>query len=420
MKRTSIKNKLILSFLGLILIVMVVVGIANQITNDFIVAQAISAVLGLAAGVIFGGIFSRSIVRRLNSLSNVAKEISRGDLSKEIPLLSQDEIRDLEEAFAMMVNDLRDIISEIKEGSSRIEETGRDLSGLIDKVLANSREIDESALSIAKGSEKQTLIVQKTFLVIDKSLEEMDEAARQSAQTASKANDALVKTETGEASARDTLSYLEDVLKQMVENAEPIYRLSNKVEKIKMVMGVMEELSQKTDLLSLNASIEATRAGEMGKGFALVANEIRNMAENSKQSSQEIRRIVDDIFEDNKAALASLRKSEDHIAKGREIIHGIVGTFGEMLSGVKDISTEVKTVEDVTRKQAKEMRGLLSHFQELSRLAQENFVSTQKTTIGTKNQEKEIGEIVTAMKSLNVLSEKMMETQRRFRLRSRD
>ncbi len=420
MKRTSIKNKLILSFLGLILIVMVVVGIANRITNDFIVAQAISAVLGLAAGVIFGGIFSRSIVRRLNSLSNVAKEISRGDLSKEIPLLSQDEIRDLEEAFAMMVNDLRDIISEIKEGSSRIEETGRDLSGLIDKVLANSREIDESALSIAKGSEKQTLIVQKTFLVIDKSLEEMDEAARQSAQTASKANDALVKTETGEASARDTLSYLEDVLKQMVENAEPIYRLSNKVEKIKMVMGVMEELSQKTDLLSLNASIEATRAGEMGKGFALVANEIRNMAENSKQSSQEIRRIVDDIFEDNKAALTSLRKSEDHIAKGREIIHGIVGTFGEMLSGVKDISTEVKTVEDVTRKQAKEMRGLLSHFQELSRLAQENFVSTQKTTIGTKNQEKEIGEIVTAMKSLNVLSEKMMETQRRFRLRSRD
>ena len=420
MKRTSIKNKLILSFLGLILIVMVVVGIANQITNDFIVAQAISAVLGLAAGVIFGGIFSRSIVRRLNSLSNVAKEISRGDLSKEIPLLSQDEIRDLEEAFAMMVNDLRDIISEIKEGSSRIEETGRDLSGLIDKVLANSREIDESALSIAKGSEKQTLIVQKTFLVIDKSLEEMDEAARQSAQTASKANDALVKTETGEASARDTLSYLEDVLKQMVENAEPIYRLSNKVEKIKMVMGVMEELSQKTDLLSLNASIEATRAGEMGKGFALVANEIRNMAENSKQSSQEIRRIVDDIFEDNKAALTSLRKSEDHIAKGREIIHGIVGTFGEMLSGVKDISTEVKTVEDVTRKQVREMRGLLSHFQELSRLAQENFVSTQKTTIGTKNQEKEIGEIVTAMKSLNVLSEKMMETQRRFRLRSRD
>jgi len=417
MNRTSIKNKLILSFLALLLIVMVVVGAAQQITDNFVTALAVSAVFALAAGIIFGGIFSRSIIRRLNSLSSVAKEISHGNLSKEIPFLSQDEIRDLEEAFAMMVNDLRDIISEIKRVSSRIEETGGDLSGLIDKVLANSREIDKSALAIAKGSEEQTLIVQKTFLVVDKSLEEMDEAARQSAQTVSKANDALVKTETGGANARETLSYLEDVLKQMVENAEPIYRLSNKVEKIKMVMSVMEELSQKTDLLSLNASIEATRAGEMGKGFALVANEIRSMAENSKQSSQEIRRIVDDIFEDNKAALTSLRKSEDHIAKGREIIHGIVDTFGEMLSGVKDITTEVKKVEDVTRKQTKEMRGLLSQFQELSRLAQENFVSTQKTTIGTKNQKEEIREIVTAMKSLNALSDKMMETQRRFRLR---
>jgi len=74
-------------------------------------------------------------------------------------------------------------------------------------------------------------------------------------------------------------------------------------------------------------------------------------------------------------------------------------------------------VEDVTRKQAKEMRGLLNQFQELSRLAQENFVSTQKTSIGTKNQKEEISEIVTATKSLNVLSEKMMKTQQRFRLR---
>ncbi|MBL6968247.1 MAG: methyl-accepting chemotaxis protein [Desulfobacteraceae bacterium] len=417
MNRTSIKNKLILSFLALLLIVIVVVGVTNRITNDFLTALAISAALALAAGIIFGGIFSRSIVTRLNNLSTIAREISHGDLSKEIPILSRDEIRDLEEVFAKMVNDLRDIISEIKRVSSQIDETGGNLSNLIDKVLTNSQEIDNSALAIAKGSEKQTLIVQKTSVIIDKGLEQMDDAARQSAQTVSKAKDALAKTETGEANARETMGYLEDVLKQMADNAEPIYRLSNKVEKIKMVMSVLDEVSQKTDLLSLNASIEATRAGEMGKGFALVANEIRTMAENSRHSSQEIRRIVDDIFEDNKAAIEALRKSEGYINKGRGIIHGIVGTFGEMLSGVKEISGDVKEVENLTRKQVKEMRGLLNQVQELSRLAQENFVSAQKTTIGTKNQKEEIKEIVNAMKSLNALSEKMMETQRRFRLR---
>jgi methyl-accepting chemotaxis protein len=417
MNRTSIKNKLILNFLALLLIVMAVVGAAQQITDNIITALAVSAALALAAGIIFGGIFSRSIVRRLNSLSSVAKEISHGDLSKEIPFLSSDEVRDLEEVFASMVTDLRDIISKIKDVSAQIEETGRNLGVQIEKVLSSSREIDESALAIAKGSEAQSLIVQKTSLILDKSLEQMDEAARQSTQTVSKTNDALLKTELGEANARKTLQYLEDVLKQMVENAEPIYRLSNKVEKIKMVMSVIDELSQKTDLLSLNASIEATRAGEMGKGFALVANEIRTMAEHSRDSSHEIRAIVDDIFKDNAGVIVALKKSEEDINKGRGIIHGIVGTFGDMLSGVKEISTGVEEVGDVTRRQIKEMRGLLNQFQELSRLAQENFVSTQKTTIGTKNQKEEIMEIVTAAKSLNVLSQKMMETQQRFRLR---
>ena len=417
MSRTSIRNKLILSFLILLLVLMLVVAVINRLTHDFYTAQAISVALALAAGVAFGNFFSRSIVRRLNSLSSVAGEVSRGDLSKDIPLLSQDEIRDLEEVFASMVTDLREMISDIKNVSGKMEETNKTLSTLAKKVLVSSEEIDQSAMAIAKGSEQQTMIVQKTSLIINNSLDQMDAAGRQSAQTVSKINNALVKTESGETKARETLGYLENVLKQMVENAEPIYRLSNKVEKIRMVMHVMDEVAQKTDLLSLNASIEATRAGEMGKGFALVANEIRNMAENSKQSSREIKRIVDDIFQDNTAVIEALRKSEEDVGKGRGIITGMVGTFKEMLSGVAEISSEVKGVEDVTRHQVKEIRGLLSHFEELSRLAQENFVSTQKTSVGTRNQKEGMKEIVELMQSLNGLSERMMASQRRFRLR---
>ena len=417
MSRTSIRNKLILSFLVLLLVLMLVVAIINRLTDDYYMAQAISVALALAAGAVFGGYFSRSIVRRLNSLSSVAREISHGDLSKDIPLLSQDEIRDLEEVFASMVKDLREMISDIKNVAGRMEETNKALSTLSEKVLASSQEIDESATAIAKGSEQQTMIVQKTSLIINNSLDQMDAAGRQSAQTVSKINNALVKTGSGETKARETLSYLESVLNQIGENTKPIYRLSSKVDKIRMVMHVMNEVAQKTELLSLNASIEATRAGEMGKGFALVANEIRSMAENSKRSSQEIGRIVDDIFEDNKAVIEALRKSEDDVGKGRGIITGMVGTFKEMVSGVTEISAEVKAVEEITLKQVREIRGLLTHFEALSRLAQENFVSTQKTTVGTRNQKEGMQEIVALMRSLNALSGKMMASQRRFRLR---
>ena len=340
MGRTSIKNKLILSFLALLFIVMVVVGVVNRITQDFYLAQAISSALAMVAGIIFGGVFSRSFIRRLNSLSNIAREISRGDLSKDIPLLSQDELRDLEEIFSTMVGDLRNMISDMKEVSLRTKETNSSLTDLVEKVLSNSKEIDQSARAIAKGSEEQTRIVQETSLRVDNGLKEMDEIVRQSDLTVSKINEARERTKMGEANARETIRHLEGVLKQMTEYTEPIYRLSNKVEKIKLVMSVLDEIAQKTDLLSLNASIEATRAGELGKGFALVANEIRSMAENSKDSSHEIKEIVNDILEDNKAVLDSLKKSQEGINKGHEIIHGIVETFSETLSGVKGISSE--------------------------------------------------------------------------------
>lgn len=115
--------------------------------------------------------------------------------------------------------------------------------------------------------------------------------------------------------------------------------------------------------------------------------------------------------------IQALRKSEEDVGKGRGIIGGMVGTFREMVSGVKEISSEVKAVERVTLKQVKEIRGLLSHFEALTRLAQQNFVSTQKTTVGTRNQKEGMQKIVELMQSLNALSERMMASQRRFRLR---
>ncbi|MBU4427160.1 MAG: methyl-accepting chemotaxis protein [Proteobacteria bacterium] len=416
MGRTSIKNKLILSFLLLLLIVMVVVGVVNRMANDFYLAQAISTALALVSGIVFGSIFSRSLVRRLNNLSNAARKISTGDLRGQIPLLSKDEVRDLEEMFTMMLDDLRALISAMKNVFSQIQGTNASFTELIKEVLANSQEIDQSAMAIIKCSEEQALIVQKTSLRLDNGLTQMDEMVRQSAETVSKISEAIVRTEKGEENARETLNHLENVLNQMVEYVQPIYSLAQKVEKVKVVVNIIDGIAQKTDLLSLNASIEATRSGELGKGFALVADEIRTMAENSKHSSQQIEKMVEGILQDNKAVMESLEKSQAGINKGREIIHGIVETFGEMLSGVKDIYAEVKEIEEVTSAQVNQIRGLLSHFQELSQLAHKNVVFTQKTNIATKKQEEDMKEIANAMKSLNTLSENMMDTQRRFRL----
>ena len=416
MGKTSIKIKLITYFLILLFVIIVVIETVNRITGDFYLAQGLSVALAMGIGTIFGIIFSRSLTLRLNKLTNAAREISDGNLTRDIEVISEDEIRDLEEIFSLMVNHLRTLLFDMKSVSIKIHETNSALTKLAKKLLESSNEIDITAKSIAKSSEDQTEIIRNTTIKLEGGIKVMDELVNQSAHTISKVDEAIQKTQKGETNARETLSHLELVLKEMGEYAQPILRLPDKVEKIKVVTNVMEAIAQKTDLLSLNASIEATRAGESGKGFAIVAEEIRNMAENSKQSSQAITRLVEDILTDNKFLKEFLVKNQTDLDKGREIIRGIVQTFGDMLYGVKEIFTEIKSMEAATIRQAKELRSFSIKFQELASFAAQNFSSTQKTAISTRNQKVEVRKIVSTIRLLDRLSEKMMETQRLFKL----
>ncbi len=416
MGRTSIKNKLIMYFLILLLIVIVVIEAVNQTTKDFFLAQGLSIALAMAIGTVFGIIFSRSITLRLKRLINAAREVSCGDLSQEIQIISSDEIRDLEEVFSIMVNQLRTMLLDMKNVSLKIHNTNSILKVLAKKLSQNSNDINITAKSIAESSAKQTEIVNYTTLKLNNSIKVMDKLVQQSSQTISKADKAIQKTQKGETNAREIISHLELVLKHMSESAQPISRLPEKVEKIKIVTNVIEAISQKTDLLSLNASIEATRAGESGKGFAIVAEEIRNMAESSKQSSKAIAKLVEDIIEDNRMLKEFLTKNQMEIDRGKKIIHGIVQTFSDMLLGVRDIFSEIKTIEEATVRQAQELRTFSEHFQKLSVSASRNYESTQKTTIAAANQINEVKRMAAAINLLDKLSEKMLKTQQHFSL----
>ncbi|HSO67598.1 MAG TPA: methyl-accepting chemotaxis protein [Desulfatirhabdiaceae bacterium] len=418
MGRTSLKNKLLLAFMGLLLSVMTVVGAVNYLTDNFYLAQAVSTVVAMGFGVLFGIIFSGSLVKRLNMLINSAREISSGDLSREIALISNDEVRDLEDIFSQMLQELRRMILDMKNLFEQIQSTKVQLNDIMRRIVQNNYEIDRSALTIAKGSERQSELAKKTADQIDEGLLIMEDMAAQSAQTVARIAEAKSKSETGETSARETLIQFKVSLQQMAEYAKPIHRLAAEVDKIRMVVRIIEEIAQKTDLLALNASIEATRAGEMGKGFALVAEEIRTMAENSKISSKEIGKIVRGVLQDNAEVIISLRKNQEGLSNGERIIQGIITAFGDTLTNVNHIYSEVKNIQDVTGKQVKEMRKFLAQFQDLSRLAFENLQAAQKTIKATRNQNTDMKGIVSTMKDLNELSEQMMQTQQRFKLKA--
>ncbi|MEW6260622.1 MAG: HAMP domain-containing methyl-accepting chemotaxis protein [Thermodesulfobacteriota bacterium] len=420
MGRTSLKNKLILSFLGLLLAVMVVVGLVNTLTNDFFLAQSISTAVAMALGVVFGTMVSNSVLKRLNRLREAARRVGGGDLSVNVVIQSLDELRELEEMFARMVLDLRQAILDIHQLFNRIQKAGQELNILIRKAADDNQEVAQAASLIAKGSEKQVTVAEKTTEQIDRGLIAMEEMVAQSARTVARVADAKAAAEKGESHARQTLSQLQQVIAQMGSYTQPMYRVASKIDKIRLVVNVIEEIARKTDLLSLNASIEATRAGEQGKGFALVAEEIRSMAENSKRSSAEIDRMVNDILKDNAEVIGVLQKSQEGIGKGEVIIQNVIDTFGGVLSGVDKVYGEVKEIEEITDKQVRQIRRFLDQFGELKKLADDNRGAAVRTISAIRRQHQNMKTMMQTMQSLNELSEQMVEAKQRFQLAAAD
>jgi methyl-accepting chemotaxis protein len=395
---------------------MLIVGIVYHYSEDILLAQAATSAFALVIGLVFGNIFSGSFVKRLKKLGDAAREVSEGDLVQDIPVHSQDEIRDLEEGFAAMLADLHHIIKEMKHLGNQIGQTQTVLNTLVRKVYGSNQAIDDAAKKIAHRSENQSDIVQKTASIMDDSFAAMEDMGHRASQIFSKINEAQLKTEAGEAKAHHTLRHLEDALIKMAKDTEPMYRLASRIEKIKMVINFMDEVARKTDLLSLNASIEATRAGESGRGFALVADEIRNMADNTKRSSGDVRLMIEGIIEDNEIVTASLAHSRKNLDESRQVVKTVLTLFGETLEGVNQIAEALKTIETVIDSQLQKMRALGSHFKDLSQLVRDSYNETQKTSLETKNQQADILKIVHAMQALTGLSQKMTQTQSRFKI----
>lgn len=416
MGQTSIKNRLILCFLILILTSLLAAAGVNYFISDYWKAQAISVAIALGVGVFLGRAFSISFVRRLQALVSLARNVSLGDLTQEISVRSRDEMRDLEEAFKKMVYDLRQSISQVKMASLEVSKTADKLFGQVKKLRTKSEYITDTARIIAKGSEEQSAIARKTAMSLEKGLITMEKTANKALATASIADSAEMKTTEGELKSQSSINDLRSVLTQLDESSQLVYKLGHKLEKIDQVTDVITEITRKTDLLSLNASIEASKAGEYGKGFALVAEEIRSLAESSKDFAGEIRTMIVEILEDSTTVLESVKLGQQGIENGRKEIETIGFLMQEVLASVKQIVTEIREFSAAVEHQVGEVRQISEQFEDLSKLANENFISTHKTLLATEEQMETMQDMFALAESLVAFYRKLDETQKQFRL----
>ena len=338
----------------------------------------IAAAAALLVGLLATWLITRAIVRPLTQVTGIAQRIASGDLGVEIEVRRSDEIGQLLEAMQGMSCDLRSMVGRLQAGVSQLSTSAQSLSSVTDQaregVTVQKQETDQMATAITQMAA---------------TVHEVAQNAEQAAASAALADSRVV---LGGQVVRGTLQRIEQLVAAMSVTRQGIEQLSLDTRHIDSVLEVIKSVAQQTNLLALNAAIEAARAGEQGRGFAVVADEVRALAKRTQQSTEEIdgllgvlragaNRSVTDMHQSDALVEQVVRDASQTqealtgIASAVAVIHGMnqqIAAAAEQQSAVaEEINRSVTSIRDIGEQSAVAMQKNTSSSQQLAALSVE-------------------------------------------------
>jgi methyl-accepting chemotaxis protein len=254
-----------------------------------------SSVLALLVGLIAAWVITRLIVAPLRSVIATAQRIASGDLSGNVPVNRRDEIGQLMSAMQQMGAGLSGIVSGLQAGIEQLATSAHSLSAVTEQTNLEVSSQKEETEQVATAMNQMTATVH--------------DVARNAEQAAQAAQTADGKVDSGQRVVRQSMARIEELATSANSASDSIGNLSAEIQNIGKVLGVIKSVAEQTNLLALNAAIEAARAGEQGRGFAVVADEVRALAKRTQQSTEEIERLVTRLQTGAQASVVQIQSS---------------------------------------------------------------------------------------------------------------
>lgn len=374
----------------------------------------IVAIIILIIATIISFIFSKIITRPLIILNKSAKDLAEGKIGQPILVKSSDEIGQLARSFEYMRNSLKDMVEQIGKSSDEVKES-------TDKVLFHSQktqgvatQITDAVSDLALGSDEQARNLQSTAFSmtnIAKSIDAIADNSNQSYQSSTKASKLV---QNGAIIVKEQDQKMLETNQAVDQVSEIIYSLHEKTDEIGRIIEVIQSVTKQTNLLALNAAIEAARAGEQGKGFAVVADEVRQLAEQSQASTGEIHTIINSIQSTTQNAVDRVKFAKTTIEEQNKAVENTSKIFDDILKIVGVIANEVQEISHATSTVREESESILQNIESISAVSEEAAASTEEVTASTEEQTASIEYVVQEIEKLNELAENLQATTKFF------
>ena len=400
---------------------LVVVGVPESFVFEKLRSMQITfgiiGVLGLLIVLAVCFLFAKRITDPILALTGHVGEMAAGNMRVEdLEVNSNDELGVLARDFNKMAGSLRTLLKKIAETSETLSSSAEELTAGAHQSAEAATDVAQTVIDVANGMEQQLGSVDGAKQNVDAVFVDITNVTEQAASATNNASQTKEVAEQGKALMQDAVDRMGSIEQNVMATAEMVKKLGENSKHIETIIDTISGIAEQTNLLALNAAIEAARAGEAGRGFSVVAEEVRKLAEQSQQASEEIKTRIASIQQDTLSAVDAMDVGTDAVGRGTAAVRQVGEQFEEIFRMVAQIEEQINGINNSVKAASDGVTNIVAAVDDIDEVSRATASHTQTISAAAEEQSASSEEIASASQALATLATDLHTELRKFKI----
>lgn len=388
----------------------------NDLVKDFRVKMIIFSFLFIACGVLISLFVGYTVWAPLGRIRDGVEKVSEGDLTVAIPQLAWDEIGQLSAGVNSMREKIAGLIRQAGELCASVSESSSQVLGISTNSTRMMTQMSAQTSEMSHNADAQTQATEQARFTIGEMTRAMQQLALNAEQVSSSALLASNRANEGERQLASVMEQFDTIHNTVNGTAQVVQDLGDKSEEIGAIVEIITSIADQTNLLALNAAIEAARAGEQGRGFAVVADEVRKLAEESSDAAKRIAMLIQQIQHEAGRAVTAMTGGTREVAAGLAVIEGTGQFFQNIMAAIKVVNEQIQEMSAASQQISASAEATLQSIDRTAIMAEQNQQAASQISQFAEEQMSGSEEINAALTTLNQLVSELEAAMRQFKV----
>ena len=383
--------------------------VAGVVDEGNLVSSSIALVLAeVVVASTAAWILSYFLTRQIRQLVSASTVISQGDLTRKVEIRSKDEIGQLAHSFNAMLTSMLNIALEVRITSDQILQSAEALSSTADNMNARTQEIASASQGIARGAEIQATKVNRAGQITREIAAAAEEIALKAESAHFSAREAGVRARASADDAAKAKAKIGEIVERIHDATRSVEGFRERALLITKTVDFIAQVAQQTHLLALNADIEAAHAGDQGRGFGVIAQEVRKLAEDSRAFAEQIQSLSRQIDTESVDVIGAMKGSTAAAIEGKNVVESATTAFEEISDTVMATLDGVREITSLAARQARGVEALVKAIEDIAKIATDNVAGTEEASAATVQQ-------TDAMKEMSLSAQKLVQASNQLK-----